>query len=400
MLGFLLSLSLALAAPPGWQAKAPKGAEPSRTAGGTTYEVSGQGVLVFLDPQPMSGHDLEDVAAVLVRGLEAQGAISNLTSEPIDRAAPDAGWLVLATVVAAGAPRHHTLVLRPDGDRFGVAMVVSETERPAARLVLLAMKAELGDGSDSKNAEADPPARARPTRRESASGVRTDDPVLGTFVYERSTVSSGIGGYVSMRIVPTVVTFTQAGWVGRGGPDEAAACARPDRPASCRRFERRGRTIRIENGEDSWPEDGFKPWSATERGLRIGERRYDRVAPLSGLAIDGTYVATTTMSAGGGPGAAGSATGTGSTSLALSRDGRFVRREGSAVSATAPGGVAASRRSGSDEGRYVVDGNWLTLTPEGGAPERLYIHARSDGWRSGDPAPAYLHIGGAMFERQ
>ena len=389
--------------PPGWTADLPDGAVPSEMPDGAAYVVPGQGVVVFVEGQKLSGRTLDEVADALVTTFEAKGAVTDAEVVPLDTSDPDAGRLVVAVVEAAGQPRQHTVILYPGGgggDEVGVVMAVSEDEAPAPLLVLAAMTATFEGGAAEGGVASD----ARPAGEgaddalaEARTGEASD--LVGTYVYDHTTTSIGVGGYLSMRIVPTVVTFTQGGWRGLGGPDEASLCEGADRPTSCRRYERRGDEVRIENGQGSWPEDGFEPLEVTGRGVTIGGTDYARIAPLDGFAVDARYAASTVMGAGGGPGSAGTAVGASSTELTLRRDGRYVRGTSSAVSASAPGGGFGSRGGGGDAGRYAVEGNWLTLTPDEGAPERLFVHARADGWREGDDAPATLHVGGRVFEK-
>lgn len=135
----------------------------------------------------------------------------------------------------------------------------------------------------------------------------------------------------------------------------------------------------------------------TAKGFDFGAKSFVMVGDLTGMRVDAAYVGQNTMSAGGGPGSAGSAVGSSYSTFTFGRDGRFVRGRSTATMATVPGvAFSGSSSEGETAGRYAFEGNTLVLTHEDGTTESVLVRAGDEGWARGDPAPTFLTIGGLL----
>ena len=370
----------------GWAIKEPRDGEAVSTQDTLRYDVPGQGTVAFFRALPLKGGSLEDFAETFIAFSMGGAETERLATEPMPSADRD-GLMVLLLAGSEDDRRHHAFMFREADGQVAASLAISLTDEPASQLTGSLLLSSYGDASEAEVAEA--PA---------ASGG-----LSGYYTVRGSRTQLGPGGYAMLIPTNDLVLFTPDGWMARQTGEGTTACAGPDRPGVCRRYERRGDEIRMESATDTWSTKGWVPFRVTEAGFEAGGKPYVAVGGLTGFAVDAAYQSQTSMSAGGGPGSLGSAAGFGTARYAFGRDGRFELGTSSAVTVEAGGahpiGGGASTSRDARTGRYAVEGNTLILTFADGETRRLAVRADEDGWRAGDAPPATLAIGGRLFER-
>jgi hypothetical protein len=185
-------------------------------------------------------------------------------------------------------------------------------------------------------------------------------------------------------LAPQVYSFAANGWYLDETPEDRPFDCNRTKPSGepyCLRYELAPGKIRLQSKAGKWDDDEWESYKRSAATIVIEDSTYNKLTPLTGLKLAGTYKTQSSYSSGDI-----------FTTLAtiqfqgefvFTADGRFSTESGvfSRVGigpginndSAIVGSSYASNTDGSS-GRYRIEGNWLILTRDDGIEARKYIH--------------------------
>jgi hypothetical protein len=208
-----------------------------------------------------------------------------------------------------------------------------------------------------------------------------------------------------------VYSFFANGWYLDEAPEDGPLECNRTKPSGepfCLRYELAPGKIRLQSTPGRWDDDEWETYVKSPSKFTIGGAPYEKMKPLTGLKLAGTYMSSSGYSS-------GDVTSSLSTlqfldEFVFTADGQFssvsdrssFNSNFTGVSFYVPSIFSSSFYSSSsssskdNSGRYRIEGNWLILTNDDGAEVRKFIHLGGEELKPNEK-PEYIYIGDSLY---
>jgi hypothetical protein len=298
-----------------------------------------------------------------------------------------------------------------DGGPFENARGFLRIDKEGRRLLKIGVTTNTTRGYWYSSTETTPVAECLssvPTRR---------IPIYGRQAAPRSGVTGGPSGqfaaqrynYTNNTTRTDVYTFTPDGWFTDDDPTYPLIdCSRtlPSGAPRCSAYQLSAGRIKLMDYRGTWDQAEWEPLKITPTELEIGGESYRRLAPLTGMRLNGVYTTQSGSSS-------GSITGVLTTIITegtyvFQADGTFKAASslfartgiGPSISGGGVMGSSSNNNSQSSTGRYRIDGNWLILTSTDGREARVFVHTGGSDSTPRAQSPEFLYIDGELYSRE
>ncbi len=206
-----------------------------------------------------------------------------------------------------------------------------------------------------------------------------------------------------------IYSFAPNGWYLDEAPKDRPIDCRRTKPSGepiCLRYELTAGKIRLQDYPGRWDKETWETFKSNGNSLQIGDANYQKVKPLTGTKLTGTYKTQSSFSSGDIANSLATVQFNGE--YVFTADGQFTTASavfsrlglgpgigiGNAVT-----GASYANSSSVSKGRYRIEGNWLILIRDNGVEARQYIYnSVTDG--SAGESMKFVYIGDSLYSRQ